>query len=78
MKDRIGQLVGFYHSKLKQSYSKFLGKGVLGKELKDLLSESHDVAPENLIAFDLLGVRKRDGSADIPMTYEQWREKNPK
>ena len=72
IKSEIGTLVRFYSIKLKQPYSKFLGKGVFGIRLAELLSESHPVSPENLIEIENLGVRKADGAADIPEKYEDW------
>lgn len=71
IKSEIGELVAFYFFQLKVSYNSKLGKGVMGKKLLDLLSMEFPVEPKDLIDFDLLGVRKRDGSADITRRYEE-------
>lgn len=76
MNSRIGTLVHFYFFTFKRSYTHFLNKGILGKELANLICETHDceyvTLPENL------GLHKKDGSLDIPMTYENWAIANPK
>lgn len=78
MNDEIGQIISFYSKVLKAPYERMLGKGVMGKRLLCLLSETDIVAPENLIQSENLGVRKKDGTADIPMTFEEWATLNPK
>lgn len=75
LKSEIGSLVRFYSIKLKKSYSFFLGKGVFGKQLANNLNETIQIPAENLIDSNNLGVRKADGAADAPETYEAWLEK---
>lgn len=72
----IGLIVSFYFKTFKRSYSNFLGKGVMGKRLAQLLSETDEINPDNLISFENLGVRNKDGSPNIPETYEEWRRKD--
>ena len=42
----------------------------MGKELLNLLSVESPIDEKDLINPDLLGIRKADGSADIPVRYE--------
>ena len=70
LKSEIGSLVRFY-SKQKKSYFSFLDKGVFGKNLANLLGETHTIGKNNL--SENLGIQKKDGSGpDIPIRYEDW------
>lgn len=75
MKSDIGQLVRFYLKSFGRSYEAYLGKGVMGKRLETLLKETHHVSPENLIDNNQLGIHNKDGSLNIPQTYEEWNKK---
>jgi hypothetical protein len=70
IKSEIGSLVRFYSVKLRQPYHKFLNKGVFGTNLANLLSETHPIDKNNL--SEKLGIQKKDGSLDIPESYENW------
>jgi hypothetical protein len=71
VKSEIGRFVRFYLRQNRRPEN-MKGKGVFGKMFEALLGESNQISPKNLIDFNLLGVRKKDGSPDAPMAYEEW------
>jgi hypothetical protein len=74
IKSEIGHLVRFYSKTFRRSYCNFLGKGAMGKRLEFLIKETHYVSQEDLIN-NKLGTYNKDGSINIPETYEEWLEK---
>lgn len=70
LKSEIGSLVRFYKIRKITPVQSMYGKGVFGKTLFNLINQTHEIAPENL--NENLGIQKKDGSLDIPESYENW------